>query len=123
MELIDKNKVLDEIQRMVLSISKADVNGELASIYGGQQYVLMKIFRFVDDLGTKIWHGENDVPKYNQNGITDFIVSSIYGHIYGEAHTYTPERWSVHLEVNQNKEFRWAYESDLIDFNKVKKSK
>ena len=53
MELIDKNKVLDEIQRMVQSISKNNVNGELASIYGGQQYVLMKIFRFVDDLEVK----------------------------------------------------------------------
>ena len=49
-------------------------------------------------------------------GITDFIVSSAYGHIEGEAHTYTPEQWSAHLEFNVHREFRWAYEKDLIDF-------
>ena len=63
-----------------------------------------------------VWNSEDIVPKYNLNGVTDFIVSSVYGHIYGEAHTYTPERWSAHLEFNQNREFRWAYENDLINF-------
>lgn len=116
MELIDKNKVLDEIQRMVRSISKNDVTGVLASLCGGQQYVLMEIFDFVDSLETKIWHDENDEPKYNQNGVTDFIVSSHCGHIYGEAHTYTPEQWNAHVGFNKNTKFRWAYESDLIDF-------
>lgn len=63
------------------------------------------------------WNSENVVPKYNLNGVTDFIVSSCYGHIEGEAHTYTPEQWSAHLGFKANREFRWAYEKDLIDFN------
>ena len=63
-----------------------------------------------------VWNSENVVPKYNLNGITDFIVSSCYGHIEGEAHTYTPEQWSAHLGFMANREFRWAYEKDLIDF-------
>lgn len=62
------------------------------------------------------WHSENVVPKYNLNGITDFIVSSAHGHIEGEAHTYTPEQWSAHLGFNAHREFRWAYEKDLINF-------
>lgn len=64
------------------------------------------------------WNSENVVPKYNLNGITDFIVSSCYGHIEGEAHAYTPEQWSAHLGFMANREFRWAYEKDLIDFEK-----
>lgn len=63
-----------------------------------------------------VWNSENVVPKYNLNGITDFIVSSCHGHIEGVAHTYTPEQWSAHLRVTVNSEFRWAYEKDLIDF-------
>lgn len=64
-----------------------------------------------------VWNSENVVPKYNLNGITDFIVSSAHGHIEGEAHTYTPEQWSAHLGFNANREFMWAYEKDLIDFD------
>ena len=63
-----------------------------------------------------VWNSENVVPKYNLNGITDFIVSSAYGHIEGEAHTYTPEQWSAHIGFNAHREFRWAYEKDLINF-------
>lgn len=63
-----------------------------------------------------VWNSENVVPKYNPNGITDFIISSAYGHIEGEAHSYTPEQWSAHLGFNANRDFRWAYEKDLIDF-------
>lgn len=63
------------------------------------------------------WHDENIVPKFNLNGISDFIVSSCYGHIEGVAHTYTPEQWSAHLGFNTNRDFRWAYEEDLIDFD------
>lgn len=63
-----------------------------------------------------VWNSENVVPKYNLNGITDLIISSAYGHIEGEAHTYTPEQWSAHLGFNAHREFRWAYEKDLIDF-------
>lgn len=63
-----------------------------------------------------VWNSENVAPKYNLNGITDFIISSAYGHIEGEAHTYTPEQWSAHLGFNANREFRWAYEKDLINF-------
>lgn len=62
------------------------------------------------------WNSENVVPKYNLNGITDFIISSCYGHIEGGAHTYTPEQWSAHLGFMANREFKWAYEKDLIDF-------
>lgn len=62
------------------------------------------------------WNSENVVPKYNLNGITDFIISSCYGHIEGEAHTYTSEQWSAHLGFMANREFRWAYEKDLINF-------
>lgn len=63
-----------------------------------------------------VWNSKNVVPKYNLNGITDFIISSCYGHIEGEAHAYTPEQWNAHLGFNQNREFRWAYEKDLINF-------
>ena len=63
-----------------------------------------------------VWNSENVVPKYNLNGVTEFIVSSCYGHIEGEAHTYTPEQWNAHLGFNQNREFRWAYEKDIINF-------
>lgn len=62
------------------------------------------------------WNSEDVVPKYNLNGISDFIVSSCYGHIEGEAHSYTPEQWSAHLGFMSNRKFRWAYEKDLIDF-------
>jgi hypothetical protein len=62
------------------------------------------------------WNSEDVVPKYNLNGISDFIVSSCYGHIEGEAHSYTPEQWSAHLGFMSNRQFRWAYEKDLIDF-------
>lgn len=61
-----------------------------------------------------VWHDITIVPKYNPNGITDFIVSSAYGHIEGEAHTYTPDQWSAHIGFNVNRDFKWAYESDLI---------
>lgn len=63
-----------------------------------------------------VWNSENVVPNYDLNGITDLIVSSAYGHIEGEAHTYTPEQWSAHLGFNAHREFRWAYEKDLINF-------
>lgn len=64
-----------------------------------------------------VWNNENVIPKYNLNGITDFIVSSAYGHVEGVAHTYTPKQWSAHLGFNANRDFRWAYEKDLIDFD------
>lgn len=60
------------------------------------------------------WHDIIIVPKYNQNGVTDFIVSSAHGHIEGEAHTYTPDQWSAHIGFNANRDFKWAYEKDLI---------
>ncbi len=63
-----------------------------------------------------VWNSENVMPKFNLNGVTDFIVSSAYGHIEGEAHTYTPTKWSAHLEFNANRDFRWAYEKDLVNF-------
>ena len=63
-----------------------------------------------------VWYSENVAPKYNLNGITDFIISSAYGHIEGEAHAYTPEQWSAHLGFMANRKFMWAYEKDLIDF-------
>lgn len=64
-----------------------------------------------------VWNSENVTPKYNSNGISDFIISSCYGHIEGEAHTYTSEQWNAHLGFNVNRDFRWAYEKDLIDFD------
>ena len=76
MELIDKNKVLDEIQRMVQSIAKADVNGELASIHGGQQYVLMKIFSFVDNLEVKEVD-LNDVIEYDRKQMIDKAIEFV----------------------------------------------
>ena len=63
-----------------------------------------------------VWHDCSEVPKYNLNGSTDFIIDSFYGHIEGEAHSYTPEQWSAHLGFVANREFRWAYEKDLIYF-------
>ena len=64
-----------------------------------------------------VWHDENIVPKFNFNGISDLIVSSCYGHIQAVPHTYTPEEWKAHVGFNINREFRWAYEKDLIDFD------
>lgn len=64
-----------------------------------------------------VWNSEDVEPKYNLNGITDFIISSAHGHIEREAHTYTPEQWSAHLGFMANRDFRWAYEEDLINFD------
>ena len=64
-----------------------------------------------------VWHNIDDIPDYNLNGISDLIVDSCYGHIYGEAHSYTPEQWLAHIGFNANRQFRWAYERDLIDFD------
>ena len=71
---------------------------------------------FKSDVNTpnSVWHDITIVPKYNLNGVTDFIVSSAYGHIEGAAHTYTPDQWSAHIGFNANRDFKWAYESDLI---------
>lgn len=63
------------------------------------------------------WNSENVMPKYNLNGLSDFIVSSCHGHIVGEAHTYTPEQWFAHLGFVANMNFRWAYEKDLLSIN------
>ena len=62
-----------------------------------------------------VWHDADDVPKFNVNGISDFIVNSCYGRITGSAHTYSAEQWSAHVGFKKNRQLKWAYESDLID--------
>lgn len=64
-----------------------------------------------------VWHSIDEVPRYNIDGTTDFIIDSCYGHIEGEAHSYTPTQWSAHIGFQKNREFRWAYEKDLINFD------
>ena len=64
-----------------------------------------------------VWHNITEEPQYNQDGRTDFVVDSYYGHIGREAHTYDSEQWAAHLSFVENMEFRWAYENDLIDFD------
>jgi hypothetical protein len=46
--------------------------------------------------------------------MTPFIVDSYYGHIGGVAHSYTRETWKNHIDTHRNREFMWAYESDLM---------
>lgn len=61
-----------------------------------------------------IWHSIDELPEFNDKGITPLIIDSYYGHIGGEAHSYTRWGWQSHIETHKNREFMWAYESDLF---------
>lgn len=95
------------IERMVVVPIPDKV--EMAALFGANWY------------HKNVWHDCTKVPRYNYNGVTDLIVSSAYGHIQGVAHTYTPDQWSAHLGFNANRDFKWAYEKDIIDMMEEQK--
>lgn len=91
-----------------------EIEGRSICLSSKEWKAIDNAIKFLDS--NAVWHDCTVVPKYNVNGSTDFIIDSFYGHIEGEAHTYTPDQWSAHLAFTANREFRWAYEKDLIDF-------
>lgn len=122
MKLIDKDAVVAEINKLrktSLEYGYTTMSKVLADT--GKDLVLGQLLHDIDTLEVKeknsTWHNIDDTPNYNLNGISDFIIDSCYGHIYREAHSYTPEQWAAHIEFNANRQFRWAYEKDLIDFD------
>lgn len=67
-----------------------------------------------------VWHNVDELPTFDrgENGdMTAFIVDSYYGHIGGAAHSYTRVTWKNHIDTHRNREFMWAYESDLFPIN------
>lgn len=64
---------------------------------------------------SRVWHGIDEVPKFNENNVTPLIVDAYYGHIGGVAQLYTGVSWKNHVETHRNREFTWAYESDLFN--------
>lgn len=115
MKLIDKSALVAEIKKL-----EDEAKIYPSSFDCGRLSVCKELMNFIDTLEVKeensVWHNIDDTPNYNLNGISDFIIDSCYGHIYGEAHSYTPEQWSAHIGFNANRQFRWAYEKDLINF-------
>lgn len=75
---------------------------------------------FKEDPVNKIWHDINEKPDFCerlQDGthVTPLIIDSNYSHISARAaHRYTAETWKCHIGFETNREFKWAYESDLI---------
>lgn len=115
-------KRIDELYNMLPDTSKVE-DGiiTISEACNTGKYTALESFKdYLDTLEVKeensVWHNIDDTPNYNLNGISDFIIDSCYGHIYGEAHSYTPEQWSAHIGFNANRQFRWAYEKDLINF-------
>ena len=62
----------------------------------------------------KVWHDINEEPIY-ENGVTPIIIDSNYGHISQEGHYYNQVQWKSHIEFQKHREFRWAYEKDLMN--------
>lgn len=128
MKLIDKEKLIRLLEAKIRryenernTLKKNNDNAkELADRIRMCNEIIWELDYFKTNFKLKdsslVWHEIDEVPQYNLNGISDFIISSAYGHIEGEAHTYTPVQWSAHIGFNQNRQFRWAYEKDLIDF-------
>ncbi len=108
-------------EKIYVYIPDDDIVGTASTRKGFPHQFVTTEYTRTDTLEVKdinsVWHSIDDIPNYNLNGISDFIVGSCYGHIYGEAHSYTPEQWAAHIRFNINRQFRWAYEKDLIDFD------
>ena len=115
-QYIDKSIIKDEIERRISYWHYKP--GLIKASYAEEED--KDILSFINSIEVKdtnsVWHEIDEIPQYNLNGVSDFIISSAHGHIEGEAHTYTPSQWSAHIGFNQNRQFRWAYEKDLIDF-------
>ena len=122
-QYIDKSAIVAEIKRLIsIANSQYDLVGDEdirnRILWSQQASVCSQILSFIDTLEVKdvnsVWHNIDDIPNFNL-GVSDLIIDSYYGHIYGEAHFYTPEQWSAHIGFNTNRQFRWAYEKDLIE--------
>ena len=127
MKLIDKSALVAEIEskkKYAQTLGDNAINSSMQQFYDGMKQGCVDLLSFINTLEVKdvnsVWHNIDDIPNYNLNGISDFIIDSCYGHIYGEAHSYTPEQWSAHIGFNANRQFRWAYEKDLIEVQKGK---
>lgn len=118
-QYIDKSALIERIKKLKMDIGNI-FNEYDEGFWEGRTTAFDDIICELNALEVKeensIWHNIDDTPNYNLNGISDFIIDSCYGHIYGEAHSYTPEQWSAHIGFNANRQFRWAYEKDLINF-------
>ena len=62
----------------------------------------------------KVWHDIDEEPIY-ENGVTPIIIDSNYGHISREGHYYNQVQWKSHIEFQKHREFKWAYEKDLMN--------
>ena len=62
---------------------------------------------------SNIWHDIDEEPIY-VNGVTPIIIDSNYGHISQEGHCYDQVQWKHHIESQRHREFKWAYENDLM---------
>lgn len=62
----------------------------------------------------KVWHDIDEEPIY-ENGVTPIIIDSNYGHISQEGHYYNQVQWKSHIEFQKHREFKWAYEKDLMN--------
>ena len=62
----------------------------------------------------KVWHDIDEEPIY-VNGTTPLIIDSNYGHISQEGHYYDQFQWKHHIESQKHREFKWAYEKDLMN--------
>lgn len=61
----------------------------------------------------KIWHDIDEEPIYNY-GVTPLIIDSNHGHISSLGQYYTSNLWQRHVESQKNRDFKWAYEMDLM---------
>lgn len=61
----------------------------------------------------KIWHDIDEEPIYNY-GVTPLIIDSNYGHITSIGHYYTQTLWQSHVLSQKHREYKWAYEMDLM---------
>lgn len=117
MKLIDKEKLIALLETKMIQYRKelntVAKNSDNAKELATRVRMCFEIILELDKINS-VWHKIDETPKYNLNGVSDFIISSAYGHIEREAHTYTPEQWSAHIGFNENREFEWAYEKDLI---------
>lgn len=67
-----------------------------------------------------VWHSVDELPMFDrgENGdMTPPIVDSYYKRIGGVSHSYTRVMWRNHIDTHRNREFMWAYESDLFPIN------
>ena len=114
-QYISKSALVAEIERIKKEECPTDTYEGRCKLFWFEQFL-----SFIDTIEAKevnsVWHNIDEIPNFNLNGTSDLIIDSCYGHICREAHYYTPERWNTHIGFNANREFRWAYEKDLINF-------